>query len=198
MPLVSSGLYKVTLEQEYLNQLCLNTFYFQSTLNLDDVQDLCADAFNETLMPFIADALSLSVLFENIRAENVTGTLADVNLTPTVTQGVVIGLVTSSFVAATIRLDRTTKETRNGSKRFTGMVEENINGQRFENPFIAILDNLAVGLAAQISTVGAIFDPVIARAPVSPETDWTINNVASAQASEDVSSQVSRKKGKGI
>lgn len=198
MPTVTSGLYKLTFEQEYLNQITLNVHFFQNGLDLDDLQQECGDAFDEDLVPLYADVQNLSVIYENIRVDNVTGDLADVNVDPTIANGTVVGAASTSFVAATIRLDRTTKETRNGSKRVAGMVEENTNGQTWTGAFKLILDDLATGMAADISTVGGVFRPVIARPPSIAEPLWTINDVASALASNDVSSQVSRKKGKGI
>lgn len=198
MPTTAVGLYKVVLEQEYLNQIVLNTFYFQNALDTDDLQEECSHAFDLDLLPTIATIQSTSVVYQNIRVENVTGSLADFNLTPTTAAGGVAGLVAASFIACTIRLNRTTKETRNGSKRFAGMVEENMNGQTFLGAYVVTLDALAVVLAGTIDDPGGIFRPVIARAPVDPEVLWTINDVASGTASSDVKSQVSRRKGKGI
>lgn len=198
MPVITTGLYKVILEQTFSAQVIINTFWFEHTLGDDDDQELCATAFDEDLVAVIAGITNPSLSYVAIRAQNVTGDLADFVLTPTVTAGTLAGLAMNSFTAAGIRLNRTTKETRNGQKRFCGMSEEFALSQVWTAGFITNLEFLAGKLADQISTVGAIFNPVIARQdPITP-TNWIVNAVASATVNADITSQISRKKGQGI
>ena len=198
MAVVSAGLYKIILEQAYSGQVVLNTFFYLNSLGSDDEQDKAADAFDITILPILKTIQATSLAYSEIRAINVTGDLADFVLTPTTTAGTLAGDPVNTFTAAAIRLNRTTKETRNGQKRFAGMVEAQMNNQAWEAPYVTLLGTLATALVADITTVGGIFEAVIARQdPITP-TNWNANPVASATVNSFVSSQVSRKRGVGI
>ena len=193
MTVITAGLYKVTLHQEFSAQAVQNVFFYEHTLASDDEQEECATAFDEDLLPALKLIQSVDISYVTIRAANVTGTLADFIKEPATLTGVLTGSALNSFTAASIRLNRTTKETRNGQKRFAGMTEENAFGQNWTASYSALLDTFAIVLASQISTVGAIFNPVIARQdPITP-ANWTVNPIAGASASGQVSSQTSRK-----
>ena len=198
MPIITQGLYKVILEQTYSAQTLLNTFFYLQSLGADDEQDLCAQAFDEDILPVLKDIQHSSLGYDNIRVVNVTGTLADFNRTPVTTDGVLTGVAVNSFTAVGIRLNRTTKETRNGQKRFAGQSEEVLNNQSFTAGYLTNVELVSDALVADISTVGGIFEPVIARQSKIDPLDWIINPVASGTVNDFVTSQVSRKRGKGI
>lgn len=193
MPTTAVGLYEVVLEQTFFNDTLLNVFHYLSSTSDDDVQALVAQAFDEDVMAAIAVICSTNVIFENIRVANLTGDLADANLTPSQPDGDVIGAVVAGFVGAAYRYNRVSKDTRNGAKRFGGMVEENILGGSFTVAYNVDLDALAVVLSAEISTVGAVLDPVIVRKPVGAGGIWTYNDVAAVQNLNRVTTQNSRK-----
>jgi len=198
VPTVTTGLYKVILQQSYSAQTILNTFWYLHTLGNDDEQDKCAEAFDLTILPVLKTIQAVSLQYVSIRAINVTGTLADFVLTPTTLLGTLTGDPVNTFTAAAIRLNRTTKETRNGQKRFAGMVEIQMNNQVWDAGYVVLLENVATALVANISTVGGIFEPVIARQDAVTPTNWIANPVASATVNSFVTSQVSRKRGIGI
>lgn len=193
MPEITEGLYKVTLVQEYRSQVVQNVFFYEHTLGTDDQQEECAEAFDEDILPQLKLIQHSTLLYTAIRVANPTGDLADFVLTPTTPDGVQTGDPLSSFTACSFLLSRTTKETRNGQKRFAGMTEQNADTQRWETTFQAALDTFAPFLSAQISIVGALFNPVIARQNLITPTIWTVNPVASAQARSTITTQVSRK-----
>lgn len=198
MAVITEGLYKIILEQTYSAQTLLNVFWFVNSLGSDDEQDKAAEAFDETILPILKAAQATSLTYTSIRAVNVTGDLADFVLTPTTLAGTSVGDPVNTFTAAGIRLNRTTKETRNGQKRFAGMVEQRMENQAWDAAFLVVLGDVADALVADISTVGGIFEPVIARQdPITP-TNWFANPVASATVNAFVTSQVSRKRGQGI
>ncbi len=198
MPVITAGLYQVILEQDYRGQTVLNSFFFEENLGSDDEQELCAQAFDEDLLIALAPIQHTSVVYISIRAKNVTGDLADFVRTPTTSAGTLVGLPLSSFIAAGIRLNRTTKETRNGQKRFCGATEEAMAVQSWDPTYLTVLETLGLALVAPITTVGGIFNPVIARQdPIIP-TNWTTNPVQSHTVRSTVTSQVSRKAGSGI
>lgn len=197
MAIITDGLYKIILEQTYSNQTVLNTFWYVNSLGSDDEQDKAADAFDETILPILKNIQSDSLLYLSIRAVNVTGDLADFVKTPTTGAGTQAGLEVNTFTAVGIRLNRTTKETRNGQKRFAGMTEDLMANQSWTAPFLVLVELVADALVADISTVGGIFEPVIARQDLVTPTNWFANPVASATVNTFVTSQVSRKRGHG-
>ncbi len=193
MPVIDTGLYKVTLKQTFAGQIIFNTFFYEETLGRDDEQDVCATAFDDDMIPAIRLIQSVNLTYDEIMVDNVTGNLAAVAIAPLLTAGLVVGDNMNSFTAAGFRLVRTTKDTRNGSKRIAGMVEQALVGNGFTASFLADLQTFAPSLAANISDIGAIFKPVIARENVVIPVTWTVNEVAAGLASSIVTSQVSRK-----
>lgn len=193
MPQTQAGIYELVLEQSYQNQQVLNVFHYINTLADDDLQEECATAFDEDVQPTIAGRLNSSVFFTNIRVANLTGTLADFNLTPTDDQGLLVGLGIVSFVCFPFRYNRVTKDTRNGAKRFTGMIEENVETTGFLPAYFNTMEALGVILGTPISTVGGIFDPIILHKPADEAGIYTYNTVASVQALNRTTTQNSRK-----
>ena len=193
MPITAVGLYEVVLEQSYFNSNVLNVFHYLSNTSDDDVQDLCATAFDEDVMAAIAVIQGANVIYDNIRCKNLTGTLADFNQIPSQVDGDVAGAVTADFIGAAFRYNRVSKETRNGAKRFAGMVEENIVGGNFTVAYNVDLDALAVVLSADISTVGGVFAPIILHKPPDGGGNWTYNELQSAVNLNRLTTQNSRK-----
>jgi len=198
MAVVTAGLYKVILEQGYLGVEVRNTFFYLHSIGSDDLQAECAEAFEDDILPDLIAVQNTSLFYNNIRVQNVTGILADANRDPVATAGIDVGAAAPSFLAFSIRLNRETKETRNGHKRFCGLVEENISSQFLEAGYVTQLGNVATVLVADISIVGAVFTPVIARQDAITPTNWVVNNITSGTVSGFVTSQVSRKAGRGI
>ncbi len=194
MPTLTAGLYEVVLEQSYLSQKILNVFHYVNALGSDDLQTECGDAFDQDLLPQIAIIQSTSLSYSNIKVANLTGDLADANIAPTTPLGLVSGSDVTTFVAAPFRYNRLTKDTRNGAKRFTGMIEENLVTVGFVTAFVTALDLLATILDNDISVPGGIFEPVILRKPDLPPGTWTYNPLDSVSALNRTTTQSSRKR----
>lgn len=193
MPTATSGIYEVVLEQTYQNQSIFNVFHYKHTLDLDDVQEDCADAFDQDMLPAISTIQNLSVAYTNIRASNLTGNLADFNLVPSIAAGIVAGDVVVGFVAAPFRYNRETKDTRNGAKRFTGLSELFVKTTGFEPAFFTIMQTAALVFGTNIDVVGAIFEPIILRKPPSVGPIFTFNTITGVTAINRTTSQNSRK-----
>lgn len=192
MPTTTSGLYELVLESSASGQPMKSVFHYLTTLGQDDMQEEVADSFDATIMSDLAGILNSNISFDNIRVANLTGVLADWNLTPSQGSGDVIGSNMAAFTAASYVLNRTTKETRNGAKRFPGMVEENVNGASFTGPYFTALEAFAIVLASQITGGGVNADLVILRKPDILGV-WLYNDVANAQALNRLTTQNSRK-----
>lgn len=199
MPAVTNDLFQIVLTGEYFSQEWNAVFWYYNltgvgTLNMAEL----ASDFDSAMMSEWGSACNTDVTFTNIRVAHVNGTLADVNLTPTTLVGVVNGAATPPFISAGIRLNRTTKETRNGWKRIIGATEENMGATSWAGAYITMLETLGATFLDQLSMGGSVnnLDPVIVRT-LSP-TSWLYNLIASVQVINQPTTQNSRKIGAGV
>lgn len=193
MPTAATGVYELVLSQLYLGQTITNVFQYLHTLGTDDEQLLCINAWEDDIAAPLQAVQSDTLAYTNIRCANLTGSLADVNVTPTLTVGALPGSEMASFVAAPFRYVRTTKETRNGSKRFAGMIEENTLDQGFTAAYVIAMNSFATVLATVMSVPGGIFTPIIISKPPAVGPIYTFNDVQDVQFLNRLSTQNTRK-----
>lgn len=193
MPTSTSGIYEVILEQTYQGQKLLNVFHYLNTLDTDDLQTECGTAFDEDVLASIANIQNNGVVYDTIRVANLTGTGADIFVDPSISVGVIAGFDAASFIGVPFRYNRTTKETRNGSKRFAGTTENVMLDDKFEATYFTTMQATAVVLETQISTVGGLFDPIILRKPAAAGPTFTYNEVLGVSALNRQTTQSSRK-----
>jgi len=194
MSVTSVGLYEVVLEQAFFGQVILNVFHYLSNTSDDDVQELCATAFDEDVLLAVSNIQSTNIVYKTVRANNLTGVLADATVIPSISTGAIVGTVVADFVACAFRYNRVEKATRNGSKRFGGMTEEVLEGGGFTAAYDTTAIATAVVLGTDISTVGGVFTPVILRKPDDGFGNWTYNTIQNVQYLDRVTTQNSRKK----
>ncbi len=193
MPTTVDGLYEVILEQTIQGRNVKNVFHYLATLGQDDDQDLIATAFADDILPGLQVITSVGLTFDEVRVANLTGLLADFSLVPSTTGGNRVGSSTADFLSMPYRLIRTTKETRNGAKRFGGLLEEDIQGGGFTAAYFIEMQTFAAILAGQISTTGIIAEPIVLRKPDVLGV-WTYNEVSNVVAVNHQTTQNSRKK----
>lgn len=193
MPQTGSGIYELVLQQTFQGEVCLNVFHYLSNINEDDNQSQLSLAFDGTTLPQIALTQSDGVTYNEIIVRNLTGTLADVTKVPTTVAGGVLGLWVTTFVAMPYRYNRIQKDTRDGSKRFTGVVEENIQTTQFTPAFFILMQTLATFLDNGIADGGKTFNPIILRKPELGVGIWQYSQVSSVTALNRTTSQSSRK-----
>ncbi|KKK82038.1 hypothetical protein LCGC14_2807400 [marine sediment metagenome] len=193
MPTTNAGIYEIILEQEYFTSQIRNVFHYLSTIDLDDVQELCAQAFDEDVLQAIANLAGVNMSYNLIRCKNLTGNLADAVLDPSISAGVSVGAVVADFVAVSFLYARLTKDTRNGAKRFSALTEDNIAGGGFSTAYQTVMDASATVFFTNIQTVGGIFQPIILRKPPDAMGVFTFNPLFAVQALNRVTTQNSRK-----
>lgn len=193
MPTTSAGIYEVILKATYQGQEVLNVFAFLDLAGLDDKQGILASAFDLTTLPAIQTLQNTGVAYTDIICSNPTGILADVTIAPTTGAGSVVGTPMTTFVACSFRYNRVSKETRNGSKRYAGMVEENAVTTGFEAAYITIMNTAALVFGANVAGGGSSFAPIILKKPPAVGPVYTYNSVANVQVLNRQSSQNSRK-----
>lgn len=193
MPIFTEGLYEIRLRQTMLGQEVVNMFYYMQfetgdpimlsqvgTTFKNDVYDTI-----RTIQAGSAEGLDLRVRRIGGVQEDVTSLLGEDGTRP--------GPTLNSFSAWGFKLDRTTIDTRNGSKRFAGISETDVEGNEPATLMETILDDVAAVLAINLSMAnGAILEPVIFRRGSFTDPDWFGNKVDDAIFNA-VTSQVSRK-----
>lgn len=193
MPTASGGIYEVRLEQTYFGDPSLTVLHYLQGAETDDQQEDVAGAFDSDLMADFAAAQNTDIEYVNIRVANLTGTLADFNLTPSQADGDVTGAIASGFMCAAFRKNRISKDTRNGSMRLCGLVEENMSGAGFTAAYNTILDTLATSLSANIVGSLSTYAPIILRKPETQQGVYTYNTISSVQNLMRQTTQNSRK-----
>lgn len=193
MPTTNAGIYELILNQQYNNEIIKNVFHYRHTLGEDDHQALCAQAFDEDVLANIQTLQNTQVTYDDIRVKNLTGNLADAIRVSTIPGGSIVGTPMAEFLCCPFRYNRVTKDTRNGAKRFSGMVEENTVAGDFTGAYLTIMQTTAAILEAEISTVGGVFEPIILRQLPDEFGVYTYNTVANVTALDRQTTQNSRK-----
>ena len=196
MAIILTGLYRVDVFQTYLNEICLNTFWYRETFGFNNLAQDLADEFDTTVAPSLAVIQNTGVVYDLIRVTPIFGNEIEVNKTPTTPAGLVNGTQMSTFVAVSIRLNRASTELRNGWKRFTGLVEELTASTTFAGSYVTTLQATAVTLSTVLTGVTGIYQPSIVRKPFSTKEqtpDWEAIDVGGATVLNRPTTQNSRK-----
>lgn len=194
MPLASTGLYSVTLNQTYQTQPVRNVFNYIEAGRLDDLQAELAVAWDSAIVPALATIQGTTVKYINVTVDNISGTLAETVITPSAAAGGVAGTDMAAYIAAPYKYQRFQTDTRNGSKRFCGMVEENVQTDVPTAAYLLTMQAIEATLAQTFVTLGGSFSPIVLRIPeVSPGT-WRYADVDSVVALNRITTQNSRKR----
>lgn len=202
MPAVGSGsLFRVKDFQSRGGEEFLNVYFYWGANGPGSMSaESLAVVFQATFGMHIANIQPTNITHTVIDVEEVT-TIDNFYVAPSVMPpGALVGSFLANFVAASIRLIRSTKETRGGWKRYVAGVEEDITGNAWSAAFMANLDILAANLPNTLSIAGGVVYPVIVRQTRNPVTgellppdQWIYNIVASAEGKSLVTTQNSRK-----
>lgn len=193
---------QITAKGISLAEPVVNVYYYQVETFVVGVDPYVAwlNDFRTKVMTPLKAVLNTSTAYNDYTLINVTNNVDYAVLAATDT-GTLPGLPVAPHVTFSAQLVRSSRVTRNGSKRFSGLVEEGINGSLI-NWVAAQKLALENGLAADITTGGAL--PMEAKAvvvgripsgfPNAGDLDLSrINDIASARLGNRVTSQVSRK-----
>ena len=120
---------RIVHRQSYLGESVFNVFFYQIFQQDNAVwayQDLLVeyDAFYQAT---VLQALSNQFSVVSYELDNLTDEVG-FDILGSASVGIRPGLPTPSFNAIAVQLNRTSKITRNGSKRFAGLVEEDTDG----------------------------------------------------------------------
>jgi len=196
MPIATNGIYELRLRTDRAGQDLYNVFHFLDTTGLDThAQDL-ADTWKFAKTAFIRDLLSSAVTFTDVLCFPVFGTGIEVTVPYTGGEtGNRVGESMPTYVAASLKYNRSSRETGSGWKRFGPMTEGDVVGDFFHASYVAFMDNAAVALEGAVVGASATYEPIIFRA-ANTAIDVTprYQLISGVSAVNRVTTQVSRKR----
>lgn len=205
MALQVNDVIRFTVTQKLFGERVQNIFYYrmatvEGTSNLRDI----TEAFISDILNTWRELVTPDLLFENVLAENLTNGL-DFHEEPLVFVGLLTGTAAPSATAASVKLNVSTRETRPGGKRVSGIRADQIDDNDF-NPNTVDWGVWLMDLQLQISfTDGGTGDTVIAfhyvvgRDPVTGLPDLSrIQPVANASLRSTITTQTTRRPGRGV
>lgn len=195
MPVATEHIYRIVAKYDRLGQELTNVFhYFGVNPVPPDPTGVLVAQFITSVIPSMRALTSVNVEFTEVVGENLMA-LTPIVVTPlTGLFGLRTGATTPSFVAASFRYNRATRELRSGWKRIGPMAEEDIGGEIFETLYITQMDLAATVFETDLLVGGDVYEPVVIRKPtVFPATTITYVNVTSVTALNRVTTQNSRK-----
>jgi hypothetical protein len=156
---------------------CKNVFFYRKTTAhaANDAENLCR-AFNGTMMGPITGIQNTIVVPNELEAINLTDLTDYFVLETTATNGSVASTSPApTFTAYNIRLNRSTRQGRNGYKRFAGVAEElvSFSSTTISGALIGAMPALVAAIQSSISFGGATFVPRIPYRQLTTLPDGT-------------------------
>ena len=188
-------------------QQVLNVYHYHyPDLPLVPGAQSIAEAFNDDIVPLVAACQSDTVLHERVAVEQL-GSLTDYyELATTVTTGDLTGESLPVFNALRLDYVRASKETRSGSKRIAGLIETWVSGDFLTATGATERAALASALGDMLTVGIFTVEPVILGIRYVPDTDpkiplpvseWVYNPISGVVVNSEITTQNSRKRGRG-
>lgn len=206
MPVVGElGLYQIIDFQQIGPSGMINVYWYLNVNPSKASASAVATAFEGVVLTPLATTIQWSnIIHTEIEVDEVTANDNFVTQASTVGAGGLTGSGLPNWVAASIQLNRTTKETRNGRKRIAGMLEENSTQNAwtpsFQSALQAVADLMVLDLS--IPAVGDVFPVIVGKTYTidiegkkieNPPAEWLWNPIKTATASNLLTTQGTRK-----
>lgn len=203
---INNSLFEVKLFADYSGQTCLSRFwYLQSVAPETTLASEVATNFEAHIQAELRAVTNSLYIPQVIEVIEQTSLVNFVNRASAIGPGILAGSPVASFVAQSIRLFRTTRETRSGWKRLPGLVEEQVNGQSIAPAHVTALQALADKFDGGITVTTGTLLPCLIRKKIDVVTGeltiaslWTYNLISDAQAVSRLTTQNTRKSWSGI
>lgn len=194
MPQSNFTIVRITDRMEYLGEEVLNVYHFRepgasATPNVAAL----ASSFDSIYVSGVAAVQSTAVLHTTITVEQVNNGVEFTELAISQNGLIVDPDIGPSFVSASYKLNRSSRDIRNGRKSICGVTEDDMNGNVWSANGIAKLSNLNAVFVAPISDGTNSWQPII-----KSDIDTGIPNVitysfiASSELRGTIRHQVSR------
>lgn len=188
--------YRLIDDQTLLGQDVKNVYYYRSQIG-DGTAGLLAAAWLANVLPAVRAIQSVFVSHDLIQTENLND-LSDFSLFALTSNndGVVTGEVLPAFNSWGFKLNRATRETRNGAKRIAGVAEVNNSNGEAQTAFLATLNDAAIAMGDPIvDALSNQYEPVIVR--LDAEGLPAVVNVVVSAEYVRMTTQNTRKPGRG-
>ena len=190
--------FRITAFQTLLTEQCLNVYFYvvdEIGVIPPSVGDIDLAFRSDVLVP-MRDIQASQVNYDLVRTENLMDPSEFSDNPQSGITGTVTGSVLPSYAAWSLLMRRTTKLTRNGSKRIPGVLEEWLTNGSFSGVSLS-LDNALAALAVQLIDPSMpptwTLTPVIVGRNPDGTLDLTRLNVVRAGEYRGPSTQNTRK-----
>lgn len=204
MAATQGDLIRITDFQSYLGQQVLNVFYYR----IVPVGGIADSGYLEMLEWFADDVITPVSMFQsdylrhtNVTLENLTNGVDIRDLTTDIYGDITTAdtTVTPSYVSLGFIMQRESRVTRNGYKRFAGVPEISVSGNTYVNPGGTVIADIEEALAKDwVEGIVTVAEPIIVKRPVStpPVASYQYASIGSARL-VGLGTQNTRKAGRG-
>lgn len=169
---IVTDVYQLRLFSTYLDESMVNVFHYVISEVGDELpvsSDLIA-AFEDVVMNLLTEVTSAGVTYNTIDAFNIRDVTDFATVSPprsAYDQGLVLGEALPAFFTYKYRYQRVALGTRYGYKRFSGVPESFVDGNKASSGGKTLLEDLAVELGRALTPrTGVILFPYVARRPI--------------------------------
>lgn len=182
MPVATVQLFRVIDRQLLQDEEVLNVYWYSNEDPLNTyLASQIAGAFISNVIPQITAIQNAAITHEEVEVDDVLSITNFHTASAGSIPGTGGGEVLPKYVTSGIRFQRTTKETRNGYKRWSGIQETNITNGVYTAGFITALQTLGTFLIGNTQLgLATPVEPVIVRRPTPPATDYIFNLIGAA------------------
>ncbi len=170
------GLIQITDFQQYLGHQILNVYYYRAIETVDwgdNIITVLGD-FTTRVIDVVRTIQSQNLVHEFIEARDLSSNLQVASITLSA-NGTFANTTENapSSLCHTFRLQRNSLVTRNGYKRFAGVVEGQVNGNN-QAAITTQIANIITALADNLEDGGLeVLEPVIVKRPINPPVGTT-------------------------
>jgi len=175
-----------------------NEYYFKCTNGTRDAQNLC-EAMATYLTPALVQFLSSEMAHVKYEAYSI-GDTSDFYSLADPDNGARSGTAASPFIALSLRIDRSDRSFRNGSKRYGRLAAADATGDYFSGSVQALTNDLVDLLDSEINYNGVGWTLQIPKRVLDSEGHYVLtdfNTPASVVCKPKITTQNSRKLGVG-
>lgn len=203
MSIALGDLLQVTDFQTYLGEQVLNVYYYRwssaPTVDNSAYMPLLDDFIAEVINP-VRDLQSAALAHDRVQVKNLSNGL-DFAERPVGLNGLLTSTpsaIEPSYVSLGFQLVRDSLVTRNGYKRFAGVVDEQVQGNAFSGDLTDVADVVnALKKSLSVGLIEVAF-PVIVKRPIpEPAGDDYLYSSVSSVIFKGLGSQNTRKAGRG-
>jgi len=199
----SNKLFQIVAETSYLGKNCANIYWYRvpSVLGVDWA--VLGANFIATVLDNITPRLSNQADQHTLTVSEMTSTSNFGTMSGAGVGDVLSADIAASFIALSVRLIRSDKSVRSGSKRYTGMVENNLTGNTFLPSYLTLWNATAyyLNVAIDLGVSGSAVPCIVRRTYVTvgetkilnPASAWIYSDIAEVVVRSQVTTQNSRK-----